>query len=154
MLVPPGWAFVLYNVRWHLTASAVLLLICWAAVVATGFWAINMAMAAAAEGDEGWFAVRGKREELEREKRGLLKAIKDIEFDRETRQAVQGRRRGVDRVVPGPRHRGDQDHRGRDRRDHVVGDGARAILAEVRARAAIDAKTKGKKSKKSKEQAS
>lgn len=154
VLVPPGWAYVLHNVRWHLTASAVLLLICWAAVVATGFWAVRMAMAAAVEGDEGWFAVRGKREELEREKRGLLKAIKDIEFDHETGKLSKDdaaaltasyRARAIEVIKTIEAEAGATTSSATVREQ---------ILAEVRARAALDHKTKGKKPKKSKEQAS
>jgi hypothetical protein len=154
VLVPPGWAYVLHNVRWHLTASTVMLLICWAAVVATGFWAVRMAMAAATEGDEGWFAVRGKREELEREKRGLLKAIKDIEFDHETGKLSKDdaaaltasyRARAIEVIKTIEAEAGETTSAATVREQ---------ILAEVRARAALDQKTKGKKPKKSKEQAS
>jgi hypothetical protein len=83
-VVPPGWFYILRTVRWHLTPSAVMLMICWVAIVTVGYFAVRMALAAAAPDDARWFAARGQREELEREKKSLLKAIKEIEFDRET----------------------------------------------------------------------
>jgi hypothetical protein len=83
-VVPPGWFYILRIQRWHLTSSAVMLMICWVAIVVIGYFAIRMALAATAGGGEGWFAPRGEGDELEREKRSLLKAIKEIEFDRET----------------------------------------------------------------------
>ncbi len=83
-VVPPGWFYILRIQRWHLTSSAVMLMICWVAIVLIGYFGIRMALAATAGDGEGWFAPRGEGDELEREKRSLLKAIKEIEFDRET----------------------------------------------------------------------
>jgi uncharacterized membrane protein len=66
LLLPPGWVFILIQQRWHLTASAVLLMICWATVVGTGYFAIRTALSAASAEDDVWFTVPGRRDDLER----------------------------------------------------------------------------------------
>ena len=150
-VVPPGWFYILRIARWHVTASTVLLMLCWIAIVATGYWAIRMALAASAEGDEGWFTVRGRRDELEREKRSLLKAIKDIEFDHETGKLTAAdaaaltasyRARAIEVIKAIEAEAGagatlpDDNRAGGSLRER--------ILAEARARRAVDAKVKAK----------
>src|SRR3954470_22995491 len=82
-----GWLFVLWAYRFHVTAPAIFGCI--------GFLAVELAVynlwrtgtqAAAEEGeydDSTWARPMGARLELEREKKALLKAIKEAEFDRE-----------------------------------------------------------------------
>ena len=78
----PGALYVLGVNRWHLTAPVVMLLLCWAAVVTLGYHLTRMA-SVASDPREIEAAVTSSREELEGEKRKLVKAIKEIEFDRE-----------------------------------------------------------------------
>ncbi|MBE7447898.1 MAG: hypothetical protein HS111_03070 [Kofleriaceae bacterium] len=52
-LVPPGWFFVLRTMRWHLTPSAILLMLCWAAICLTGYYVIRMALSVSTGRDEG-----------------------------------------------------------------------------------------------------
>lgn len=78
----PGALYVLSVNRWHLTAPVVMLLLCWAAVVSLGYHLTRMASVVNAD-DEIEAPVTGSRDELEREKRKLVKGIKEVEFDRE-----------------------------------------------------------------------
>lgn len=78
----PGALYVLAVNRWHLTAPVVMLLLCWAAVVTLGYHLTRMATIAS-DPRELEAPVTGSRDELEREKRKLVKAIKEVEFDRE-----------------------------------------------------------------------
>lgn len=86
-LVVAGWILILAINRWHLGAPQVFLCLGWLSIVAAGrlLW-----MSAMRAGNE----LEGLPEELEpmdgmgagdleREKRALLKAIKEVEFDRE-----------------------------------------------------------------------
>ena len=81
-----GWLSVLHVYRWHFTAPVFFLWSGWAALLATARFLYRAAMAAAEDTgdvvDDFWKPV-GRREELLLEKRSLLKAIKEIEFDRE-----------------------------------------------------------------------
>ena len=78
----PGAFYVLSVNRWHLTAPVVMLLLCWAAVVTLGFHLTRMASVVSDPG-ELEAPVTGSRDDLEREKRKLVKGIKEVEFDRE-----------------------------------------------------------------------
>ena len=152
-LIPPGWLFVLAINRWHLTSATVLMLICWAAIVLTGYWSVRMALAAVDETDAEWFRARGRRDDLEREKKSLLKAIKEIEFDRETGKMSSAdasdliatyRARAIDVIKA---------------IDALDGEGGEAgslkerVLADLKARAAVDKAGKAKSAKASKAKA-
>ncbi|HVV84219.1 MAG TPA: hypothetical protein VHE35_14200 [Kofleriaceae bacterium] len=78
----PGALYVLAVNRWHVTAPVVMLLLCWAAVVSLGYHLARMAMSVN-DTTELEAPVTGSRDELEREKRKLVKGIKEVEFDRE-----------------------------------------------------------------------
>ena len=82
LVFAPGVLYVLSVNRWHLTAPVVMLLLCWAAVVTLGYHLTRMATIAA-DPRELEAPVTGSRDDLEREKRKLVKAIKEVEFDRE-----------------------------------------------------------------------
>lgn len=144
-VVPPGWFYILRVVKWHLTPSAVMLMICWVAIVTVGYFAIRMALSAASPDDAAWFTSRGQREELEREKKSLLKAIKEIEFDRET-----GKMSAADAAALTATYRA---HAIEVIKAIEAATGSAVtvreqILAEVRARKAIDTKVKQAKNKK------
>jgi hypothetical protein len=79
-----GWLFVLKIHNWHLAPSALLLATGWLAVLLTGGFLLQAGLSAArgagGEGEDFW-RPEGRREELLRDKKALLKAIKEIEFD-------------------------------------------------------------------------
>jgi hypothetical protein len=143
-VVPPGWFFILRVVRWHLTPSAVMLMICWVAIVTVGYFAIRMALSATSADDAAWFASRGQREELEREKRSLLKAIKEIEFDRETGKISEADAAQLTQVY---RARAIEVLKAIEAAAGSATTVREQILAEVRARKTVDAKVKQAKRK-------
>ncbi|RMH43873.1 MAG: hypothetical protein D6689_03870 [Deltaproteobacteria bacterium] len=83
-----GWALIVAVYRGRLTPSAVTLAIGWAALVATA-WLLWGALWTAVGSGGGGDAIEPadldalRRGDLEREKRALLRAIKDVEFDRD-----------------------------------------------------------------------
>lgn len=82
-----GWLFIAYHNHYYVTPAVVMLSLGWAAGVSTLYflWRTGAAGAADEEGPrEDWWKVRSAREELEREKRALLKTIREIEFDQQT----------------------------------------------------------------------
>ncbi len=81
-----GWFFIVWQNDFHLTAPVVFVALGYLAVVAliVNMWKTGaMAVAPEQAGDEAWERPIGPREELEKEKRTLLKAIKEAEFDHE-----------------------------------------------------------------------
>lgn len=146
-VIPPGWFFILRTVRWHVTPSAVMLMICWVAIVTVGYFGIRMALSAATADDRAWFAARGHRDELEREKRSLLKAIKEIEFDRETGKLSAADAASLTAVY---RARAIEVIKAIEADAGTAVSVREQILAEARARAAVDNKVKQAKKKKAK----
>jgi hypothetical protein len=143
-MIPPGWFYILQIARWHFFASTVMLMLCWVAIVATAYFVIRGALAASAEGDTGWFAVRGRREELEREKKSLLKAIKEIEFDHQTGKLSPA---DAAALTASYRARAIEVIKAIEAEAGKAGSVRDQILADVRARAALDAKVKKAKAK-------
>lgn len=86
-LVVAGWILILAINRWHLGAPAVFLCLGWLSIVAAGRLLWMAAMRAGTEleaaADEVEPVDESRAGELEREKKALLKAIKEVEFDRE-----------------------------------------------------------------------
>lgn len=86
-LLLAGWLVILLVNRWHVTAPVVFLGLGWFALVLCGrafFWAAQVASTEGTEPESAGFELTADRQvELEREKRALLKAIKEVEFDRE-----------------------------------------------------------------------
>jgi hypothetical protein len=89
VLILSGWFMVLMYNRWHFGPPTVFLMFGWAAVIGTG-WFLSRAGWMAANDDpavtddfweDGLDGQTLERNELEHEKRSLLKAIKEIEFD-------------------------------------------------------------------------
>jgi hypothetical protein len=85
LLLLGGWLGILQINRWNFGPPVFFLCTGWLAVLLTGrfLWTTGMAVAEAddsAAEAEFWRA-EGPRDELLREKRSLLKAIKEIEFD-------------------------------------------------------------------------
>ena len=83
-LVIAGWLGILYVNHWHLGVPTFVLWIGWLSVVLVGhyLWTAGMSAALDTSGDEEdfWKPI-GERQELLLEKRSLLKALKEIEFD-------------------------------------------------------------------------
>lgn len=78
-----GWGFILATNRFHATAPVVIVCLAYLAVVMTvvNFWRTGAAAAAPVDADEEWGRPQGAKGALEKEKRTLLKAIKEAEFD-------------------------------------------------------------------------
>lgn len=87
VLVAAGWIPILVYNHWHITAPVIFLGIGWLGVILCGRFFWRAATLAAQEGiareGEGFELSSGRVAELEREKRALLKAIKEIDFDRQ-----------------------------------------------------------------------
>lgn len=146
-VVPPGWFYILKVVRWHVTPSAVMLMLCWVAIVTIGYFAIRMALSMTSSADAAWFKARGQREELERDKRSLLKAIKEIEFDRETGKLSEADAAALTAVY---RARAIDVIKAIEAAEGAATTVREQILAEVRARKAVDTKVKHARKKKEK----
>jgi hypothetical protein len=80
-----GAVFIAWSHRFHVTVPVIVMTLGWIAVVSAVYTLIRIGTTASEReaDDASWWKPTGKREELEREKRSLLKAIKEIEFDRE-----------------------------------------------------------------------
>jgi hypothetical protein len=81
-----GWCFIGWHERFRITPPTAFLCLGWLAVVEAVLFLWRTGFVAAEDLDDAdvrWWRPRGERDELEREKRSLLKAIKEIEFDRE-----------------------------------------------------------------------
>ena len=80
-----GWLAIFKINRWYLGPPVFFLCVGWLAVLLTARFAWNAGMSAAEEDDgtleEEFWRAEGPQDELQREKRSLLKAIKEIEFD-------------------------------------------------------------------------
>lgn len=83
-MVPPGWFLIGHANRWHLTSPVIVLALGWLALVGAGYTLVRAANATVEPITDDWFAAAGSRDELEREKRNLIRSIKDVEFDRDT----------------------------------------------------------------------
>jgi len=87
VLVAAGWVLILAINRWHLGAPQVFLCLGWLSIVTAGrlLWMAAVRGGSDLDGlpDDVEPVIETPAEELEREKRALLKAIKEVEFDRE-----------------------------------------------------------------------
>src|SRR5262245_6365745 len=137
-----GWIFISWQNHFRLTAPAVVVCLAYLAVVATVYnlWRTGAAAAATddEEADSTWAKQTGALGELEREKRTLLKAIKEAEFDH---QMGKLSKQDVDEMIRVYRARAIEVIKEIDQ----LGAGAAAtpreqIMREVRARIELDAK--------------
>ena len=80
-----GWLFIAWANRFHVTAPMVFMELAYLAVITTiyNLWRTGAAAVAPDEALEAWEPPLGVRAELEKEKRTLLKAIKEAEFDQQ-----------------------------------------------------------------------
>ena len=81
-----GWLRIFASYDWTFTPSVVFLLLGWAAILLVFVFLWNGIIALVRPGaiDDAFGLARDFRSELEVEKRSVLKAIKEIEFDRES----------------------------------------------------------------------
>ena len=81
-----GWLFILWQNRFYFSPPTVFVCLAYLAVVSTGYalWRTGVVVVEDTdEADSTWGRPLGRRTELDREKKTLLKAIKEAEFDRE-----------------------------------------------------------------------
>ncbi|MCE9574007.1 MAG: hypothetical protein K8W52_12730 [Deltaproteobacteria bacterium] len=80
-----GWSFIGWHYRFRVSPAMVFLMMGWLAVVSAVLFLWRTAFAATDDADEdlAWWRPSGATDDLVREKKSLLKAIKEIEFDRE-----------------------------------------------------------------------
>ncbi len=79
-----GLGFVLWHHRFRITAPVVMLMLGWLAVLGAVYFLWRTADNADLDDEEDWWKPAGRIEELQREKRSLLKVIKEAELDRDT----------------------------------------------------------------------
>jgi hypothetical protein len=132
-----GWLFILLQNKFHLTPSVIYVMLAYMAGIGAVYALFRMGAAAVGptieEDPDAWVLPQSARTELEREKRTLLKSIKEAEFD-----AQMGKlsKRDYDEMVRNYRLRAIEvikllDEGGATTRDE--------ILREVRARAEVEA---------------
>jgi hypothetical protein len=141
-----GWVFIAWQNHFHITAPLVFVCLGYLAVVATVYnlWRTGAAAVAGSEdeGDSTWAKPAGALGELEREKRTLLKAIKEAEFDHQMGKLSQ---RDVDDMIRTYRARAIEVIKEIDRLGHgAAGSTREQIMREVRARLELEAKSQKK----------
>jgi len=138
-----GWVFIAWQNRFHVTAPVVFVCLGYLAVIATiyNLWRTGAAAVDSAEDgtDSTWAKPAGALGELEREKRTLLKAIKEAEFDHQMGKLSQ---RDADDMIRGYRVRAIEVIKEIDRLGlGTAGSVREQILREVRARVQLEGKT-------------
>jgi hypothetical protein len=138
-----GWVFIIWKNHFHISAPLVFVCLGYLAVVATVFnlWRTGAAAVASSEdeGDSTWAKPVGALGELEREKRTLLKAIKEAEFDHQMGKLSQ---RDVDDMIRTYRARAIEVIKEIDRLGHgAAGTTREQIMREVRARLELEARS-------------
>jgi hypothetical protein len=137
-----GWLFIGWQNHFHVTAPVVFICLGHLAVVATVYnlWRTGAVAVDPSDDDDDstWARPAGERGELEREKRTLLKAIKEAEFDQQMGKLSQ---RDADEMIHGYRARAIEVLKEIDRLDSGAPGTVRdQILREVRARVLIESK--------------
>ena len=145
-----GWIFILWQNNFHITVPVVVIGLGYFAVVAmiVNLWRVGAA-AVAPEDDspEAWTRPIGARGELEKEKKTLLKAIKEAEFDHAMKKLSKA---DADELIRMYRARAIEVIKELDRLDAGQAESPRdKIKREVQARLALDRKPT-KKDKKQK----
>lgn len=88
VLLIMGWGFALHVNNWHFTVPVFMLWMAWLGALVTVrlLWGIGLAVASEASDSAGMQALdvtEARRIELSEEKKSLIRAIKEIEFDRD-----------------------------------------------------------------------
>ncbi|HEY5949519.1 MAG TPA: hypothetical protein VIV40_28690 [Kofleriaceae bacterium] len=143
-----GWIFILWTNKFHFTPSTVVICLGYLAVVATvaNLWRVGAAAVAPEDNSpEAWSRPIGARGELEKEKKTLLKAIKEAEFDLAMGKLSKA---DADELIRTYRARAIEVIKELDRLDAGKADNPReAIRREVHARIALDKEKPSKKDK-------
>jgi len=161
-LVVIGWGFITWQNKFHATAPVVIVCLGYLAVVLmiVNLWRTGAAaMSPEHEGEQAWSRPIGARGELEKEKKTLLKAIKEAEFDHEMGKLSKAdademihtyRARAIEVIKELERYgadglkMGNVDPAGRPLANDTVRD---QIAREVKARLEIEGAAKTKKKK-------
>ena len=138
-----GWVFITWQNHFHITAPVVFVCLAYLAVVATVYnlWRTGAAVVGSDEGetDSTWAKPAGALGELEREKRTLIKAIKEAEFDHQMGKLSQ---RDVDDMIRTYRARAIEVIKDIERLElGAAGSPREQIQREVRARLELAAKS-------------
>jgi hypothetical protein len=141
-----GWVFIAWQNHFYISAPLVFVCLGYLAVVATVYnlWRTGAVAVASAddEDDSTWARPAGALGELERERRTLLKAIKEAEFDHEMGKLSQ---RDTDDMIAGYKARIYEVYGEIDRlRLGAAGSTREQIMREVRARIEVDARSQKK----------
>jgi hypothetical protein len=134
--------FIAWQNRFHITAPMVFVCLGYLAVITTiyNLWRTGAAAVDSAEDDDDstWAKPAGALGEMEREKRTLLKAIKEAEFDRDMGKLSP---RDADEMIRGYRVRAIEVIKEIDQLGlGAAGTVREQILREVRARVQLDAR--------------
>lgn len=142
-----GWGFIAWHNHFYFTAPVVILALGWGASVSTLYflWRVGAAGADPDVAREDWWRVTGEGEELEREKRALLKTIREIEFDHQTGKLSSA---DAQEMIQAVRGRAIEVMKAIDALSEGAGDARSEIRREVRARLEVEkARKAGKKAK-------
>jgi hypothetical protein len=139
-----GWLFIAWQNHFHITAPVVVICLGFLAVVATvaNLWRTGAAAVTEDDGgvDSTWAKPAGALGELEREKRTLLKAIKEAEFDHQMGKLSQA---DVDGMVRTYRARAIEVMKEIERLESgTTGTAREQIMREVRARIELEGKAR------------
>lgn len=150
-----GWAFILVHNKFNVTVPVIVVMLGYLAVVATlmNLWRVGAAAVAPEDaGEEAWARPLGHRGELEKEKKTLLKAIKEAEFDHAMGKLSKS---DVDQLIREYRGRAIEVIKELDRlAEGEAGSARDRIKREVAARVSLEkdqASSKKKQDKKSKQ---
>ncbi|CAN5794030.1 hypothetical protein BH11MYX3_BH11MYX3_35350 [soil metagenome] len=137
-----GWLFILWTYRFHVTAPAVFVCIGFLAIEVAVYNLFRTGAQAVAEEDatdSTWGRPLGAKGELEREKKTLLKAIKEAEFDREMGKLSKV---DADEMIGLYRARAIEVIKELDKLGGTPGTVREQIEREVKARLEIEARTR------------
>lgn len=138
-----GWGFILYYNKFDMTPPVAFVCIGYLALISAVYalWRTGVVVADENEdfSDSTWVRPTGARGELEREKKSLLKAIKECEFDRE-----MGKLSKVDaeQMITVYRARAIEVIKELDKPVHGEGTVREQIMREVKARLELEEKTR------------
>lgn len=137
-----GWGFVMWHHRFRVSAPVVMLMLGWLAVLAATYFLWRTADNADLDDEEDWWRPAGRLEELQREKRSLLKVIKEAELDRDTGKLSKA---DAEEIIVRYRSRAIDVIKAIDEAEDGSDAGVRArIEREVRARLEVDQKARKK----------
>lgn len=149
-----GWLFIAWTNHFRFSAPVVFVCLGFFAIVATVYnlWRTGAVAVMDADdiedADSTWAKPAGATGELEREKRTLLKAIKEAEFDHEMGKLSK---RDADEMIAGYRARAIEVFKDLERLEQGAASTVREqIMREVRARLELEAKSSKKPGKPSK----